>query len=551
MFYCFKNASQKNKESLTQLLKSTKVISYDARNILIYLKTQLQIYDNTFSMYDAKIGASLLDPDNPPENFSELQKLLSFTAPYTIATECPLQKAAWYLTLLRECWSRLNSLLVEKQLWQVFVDIEMKLLPIIAEMERRGVSIDLSKLKSMEEVLVNRTRLVEQACYKAAGKVFQINSTVQVRSILYDELQLDTKCNVKVRETLAGGVKSTSEIMLRSLMSEHPLPKLILEYRHLHKAHATFLAGIAQHVRDGVVRPTWVQTAAATGRIASNNPNLQAIPKVPFSLVMFPDDEDKESVQLKFRSVYVAGAGQSLLAADFQHVECRVFAHVAADTALLRALAAPRDLFVLLAAQWLNVSESAVCVADRERTKRLVYASLYGAGTRKLMEILDLTYEHALQVAASFNRTFPSLKSFGRRVVWECSQAGGRLSTLSGRARHFAHINSKDFALKSHAERQAVNFIVQGSAADICKMAMILTEAELRSATPPVDAHLVLQIHDELVWEVRDEHIPVAAGIIKRVMEGCGRQFGMSISLPVAISVGKNWGEMEDYNVPV
>ncbi|CAB3254054.1 unnamed protein product [Arctia plantaginis] len=292
VFYWFKGSNQSIKKALVRIFTKNRVISYEARSVLIYFASHLQIDIYNINMYDAKIGASLLDPDNPPENFTDFQKLLSFTAPYTIATECAQQKASWYASLLRECWVKLKEMLVDNQLWHVFVEIEMKLLPIISEMECRGVSIDLSKLKSLEALLMARMQQIEQKCYKAAGKVFQINSTVQVRSILYDELKLDSKCNVKIRETLSGGLKSTSETMLRSLMSVHELPKLILEYRHLHKAHATFLAGIAQHVNDNVVRPTWLQTAAATGRIASSNPNLQAIPKVPFNLVMFTEAEE-------------------------------------------------------------------------------------------------------------------------------------------------------------------------------------------------------------------------------------------------------------------
>ncbi|XP_028162020.1 DNA polymerase nu-like isoform X3 [Ostrinia furnacalis] len=218
-------------------------------------------------------------------------------------------------------------------------------------MERRGVSVDMEQLKSMERVLETKMKAAEQECHKAAGKQFQVNSPLQVRALLYDELKLDEKCNVKISATLSKGAKSTSEATLRSLMSVHPLPKWILEYRRLHKAHATFLTGIAQHVKDGVVKPTWVQTAAATGRIASNNPNLQAIPKAPFNVIMFPESEDVDNPLLNFRSVYTARAGHALLAADFRHVECRVFAHAAADSALLAALASDQDLFKVLAAK--------------------------------------------------------------------------------------------------------------------------------------------------------------------------------------------------------
>ncbi|XP_026746857.1 DNA polymerase nu-like [Trichoplusia ni] len=539
MFYCFKGTGQKIKELITRVMENNKIVCFGARDILIYMACMLQMETHSIQIYDVKIGGSLLDPDNSPENFSEVEKLLSFTPQYTIGTECVLQKAAWYLTLLGECWQKLCGMLKEDALWNVFVDIEAKLLPIITDMELRGVMIDLNKLKSMEEVLENRMKLVEQQCYKAAGKVFQINSALQVRSIIYDELKLDTKCNVKIRETLVKGAKSTNESMLRSLISEHPLPKLILEYRHLHKAHATFLSGISQHIKDGVVKPTWVQNAAATGRIASNSPNLQAIPKAPFSLVMFPDAADGTGLEehLKFRSVYISREGHSFLAADFKHIECRVFAHAAADKELQHALASSDDLFRVLSAKWLKKSESEVSAEERERTKRLVYASLYGAGAGKLREILGVSHDQAPDVAASFHRTFPSLKSF----AWGVSarlRGGLAPRSLCGRTRR----------LPPPALRQAVNLVVQGSAADVCKTAMIATAARLRASAPPLRAQLVLQIHDELVWEVRDQHLHRAAGLIKQVMEDCGRRCGMGVSLPVSISVGKNWGDMLEYN---
>ncbi|CAH0578952.1 unnamed protein product [Chrysodeixis includens] len=508
MFYCLKGTGQKLKELITRIMENNKIVCYGARDILIYMASVFQMDIHSIQMYDVKIGGSLLDPDNSPENFSELEKLLSFSPLYTIATECVLQKAAWYLTLLGECWLKLRGVLHDEALWDVFLDIEMKLLPIIADMERRGVMVDLAKLKSMEEVLESRMKLAEQQCYKAAGKVFQINSTLQVRAIIYDELKLDTKCNVKIRETLAKGAKSTNETMLRSLMSEHPLPKLILEYRHLHKAHATFLLGISQHIKDGVVNPTWIQNAAATGRIASSTPNLQAIPKAPFSLCMEPDANDGQEL-LRFRSVYVSRAGHSFLAADFKHIECRLFAHAAADTDLQHALTSSDDLFKVLAAKWLKKSESEVSGEERERTKRLVYASLYGAGARKLMEILDASYEQALEAAASFHRAFPSLKSFGAGVC-RGLRGSARVRSLCGRARRLPRVHSAEPAARAHAERQAVNFVVQGSAADVCKTAMIATTARLRDSS--LRAHLVLQIHDELVWEVRDHHLHCAAG---------------------------------------
>ncbi|CAH2980564.1 unnamed protein product [Chilo suppressalis] len=312
---------------------------------------------NKFDGDVKQIAGSLLDPENLPESFSEVQKYLSYTPEYTITTDSALQKAAWYSTLLKECFSKLKFLLMENSLWKIFEEVEMRLLPIVADMERFGVCVDMEKLKSMEQVLLTKMQAVEQECHKAAGKAFQINSPVQVRALLYHDLKLDELSNIRVKWKFESGCTQLHFFnlllftQLRSLMSLHPLPKLILEYRHLHKAHATFLAGIANQVKDGVVRPTWVQIASATGRMASNNPNLQAIPKTPFNLEMFPESEDAGGALLNFRSVYVSREGFSLLAADFRHVECRVFAAAAGDRALLDALTHD-DLFRALAANW-------------------------------------------------------------------------------------------------------------------------------------------------------------------------------------------------------
>ncbi|CAG9786425.1 unnamed protein product [Diatraea saccharalis] len=635
-FYFIDKINEDVKEIYNRIFEHNTLLCYDGKYILMYLLEFTGCRPD--SIFDAKIAGALLDPDNLPENFSDIQKLLSYTPDYTIATECRLQKTAWYTTLLRECISKLKELLVENSLWKVFKDVEMRLLPIIAEMERFGVSVDMEKLKSMEQILLTKMKSVERECHLAAGRSFQINSPAQVRTLLYDDLKLDAFSQ------------------LRSLMSVHPLPKLILQYRRLHKAHATYLAGIAQQVKNGVVRPTWVQIAAATGRMASNNPNLQAIPKAPFNLDMFCEGAGGQALQL--RAVYVPRAGRTLLAADFRHVECRVFAAAAADQALLAALQHD-DLFRALAADCrlvkrsanrqmspaiptnsprsdmrtdgvrpllvelfndgrdisvatfrLNKSEADVSPADRERTKRIVYASLYGCGANKLMDILDVTYRQALDVLASFNAKFPSLRSFASRVREQCARAGGRLRTAGGRVRAFPAPGG------ARQLRQAVNYLVQGytliyynkrpcsdlpaevdlrktsqdsrSAADLCKVAMVSVERRLSSR--PGAARLLLQIHDELVWEVRTEHLHWAAGeslvtscrystdkrrrriqinlpvvfkvgnvpnkqtnnknealhsgVVKETMQCCGQQCGLPQRLPVAVCAGADWANM-------
>ncbi|XP_013143302.1 PREDICTED: DNA polymerase nu-like isoform X2 [Papilio polytes] len=540
-YYYLTNSSTKYSESLETFLNKNSLVCYEGKHVITHFVNQFGISIDMCNakFLDVKVGGSLLDPDNPPDNFSQVQKLIGYVAEFTIATECGLQKTAWYLMLLQHCWQRVQQSLLDQGLWKVFMDIEMRVLPIISEMERVGVCVNMEKLKGMERLLVARMQRVEQASHRAAGRVFQLTSAPQVRAILYDELQLDSHCNVKIRETICKGAKSTSETMLRSLMNKHPLPKLILEYRHLHKAHSTFLLGIAQCVRDGVVRPVWEQSAAATGRIACNTPNLQAVPKAPFALSMFPAPFGEEEEALNLRSLYESRAGRLLVSADFRQVECRVLALAAGDAALLAALRGP-DLFTLLAATWLGKEEAAVTGEERERTKRVVYASMYGAGANKLADVLGLGYDRALEVTASFNRTFPSLRRFGREVVARCER-DGTLRTPCGRARHFKEIASPHAAARAQAERKAINFIIQGCAADVCKTAMVRCAAALAGR-----ARLLLQIHDELVWEVRHEHLHEAA-VIQRAMEGCGPACGLQARLPVALRCGPNWGQMEEF----
>ncbi|XP_013168998.1 PREDICTED: uncharacterized protein LOC106118797 [Papilio xuthus] len=536
-YYHITNALQNYRDTLQTFMNKNSWVCYEGKHVITYLvnKFGISIDVSNSKFLDVKVGGSLLDPDNPPNNFTELQRVIGYVPEFTIATECCLQKAAWYLALLHNCWQRLRQSLLDQGLWKVFVDIEMRVLPIISEMERVGVCVNMEKLQVMERALCERVRSAELACHRAAGRVFQLTSAPQVRALLYDELQLHSHCNLNIRETIRKGAKSTSEAMLRSLMYKHPLPKLILEYRHLQKAHSTFLLGIAQCVHDGLVRPVWEQNAAATGRIACNSPNLQAVPKTPFNLTLFrEDDAAHEEEALNLRSVYESRSGWRLVAADFRQVECRVLALAAGDVQLLDALRSP-DLFTLLAATWLGKEEAAVSGEERERTKRVVYASMYGAGANKLADVLGLGYERALEVAASFDRqcrslpivlpnstmcgeltvvisgAFPSLRRFGREVVARCER-DGTLRTPCGRARHFPDIASGNAGARARAARRAVNFVVQGSAADVCKMAMVSSVCALAGRRPALRARLLLQIHDELVWEVHQEDLHRAAG---------------------------------------
>ncbi|GBP36331.1 DNA polymerase nu [Eumeta japonica] len=427
-------------EFLRQIITGAEVVCYNAKNVLKYLARWCNLqYDlDNVRFLDIKIGVNLLRADNPPNSFAAVMEALG------VQNMSPYADAVAVANMLRSAAVVLRTALIAEGFEKLFYDIEMPIVPIIAGtgMEVRGIEVNMTKLKQMESSLLVELNAAATACHAAAGREFLLTSPAQVRTLLYDELRLHTQ----LPAARFFDTTDTSENALRKLNALHPLPNLILEFRRLHKSQTTFIGGLVQHVKNGIVSPEWsLQTAATTGRIACRGPNLQAVPKVQ-----------------ELRSILVARQGHVLLAADFQQMECRVFAALAADDKLMNLLNAPGDIFRLLAAQWLKRAEGDVTAEERERTKRIVYAGLYGAGVRSLAEMLGATYDHTLQFLTSFNRSFPSLPRFGEDTVRRCVAAGGTLSLPSGRRRCLPAIVGSDPAQRAHAQRQAINFLVQG-----------------------------------------------------------------------------------------
>ncbi|GLV34496.1 uncharacterized protein CBL_09744 [Carabus blaptoides fortunei] len=529
-------------------LLNCRKISFKAQSLFVLLMNTFSFTAKEVSLewivLDPYIGCWLLDPDHPPTTFQGVQSQLDTRPKYKV-TACDVAvRSCDMLIQLSEATQRLQSRLEERDLWTIFMEMEMKIVSILSVMEYRGISTNVNVLKTFSKTLKDKSETVEMKAYKIAGRKFQLNSPVQVRMILYDELKLDTTNCIEIKQTATSGAKSTSEPMLQLLRKVHPLPGLVLEYRHLNKAKSTFVDAMLQHVTNGIIKSTWEQTAAATGRIASSNPNLQAVPKHPFPLVLFPDTgEPRREDTLRLRDAYTARPGYSLLAADFQHIELRVFAHLSRDQSITDALNEPGDIFLQMTKSWLGDKVRVITDAHREQTKKIVYATIYGAGPGKLADILSVPQDKATAVLRDFTNKFPSLREFSTSTIEQC-RIQGYLTSLSGRCRLFPNINSGVYGLKAQSERQAVNFLIQGSAADICKAAMISTEEKLKH----FDCNLLLQIHDELVWEIADTELHQVKSIVKHVMEDtntmCGKLIKLSVPLPVSISIGKSWGNM-------
>ncbi|XP_049799733.1 DNA polymerase nu-like [Schistocerca nitens] len=491
----------------TVLNHSSRKICFCAQDFMMHLIKRFQFSRSEvclkWILLDPLIGCWLLNPDKSFYFFSDVTASLDLKESPALKdepTQTKLSSLPQALDKLSLCAKLLYQKLEEAGLWRLFLDIEMKLVSILSVMETRGICTNTKKLQEMQNILHEHLDNLQEQAYKEAGRKFQMNSPQQLRNILYEELQLDQKSNTKVRETAKLGQKSTSEHVLSLLKPWHPLPGTVLQYRHLQKIKSTFIDGVLQQVVEGKVFPSWGQHCAATGRITSSNPNLQAIPKQPVVLKILPFEDNI----LLLRSPYHTRDGYTLLSADFQHIELRMLAHLSKDPLLKEILQKPDDIFTSMSRIWLGKTQGEIETEDREKTKRIVYAVMYGAGPAKLAEFLNINHSEA-------STHFPAIKRFSNAVVKEC-QAKECLHTITGRHRLFPNISSSNSGLKSYTERQAVNFLMQGSAADICKCAMIRTELEFLKH-PELDVHLLIQIHDELVWEVKDENFDTVRGI--------------------------------------
>jgi len=420
-------------------------------------------------------------------------------------------------------------------LWLVFYRTEMRLLPLLVGMERVGVQIDAGELKRIGVLLSAEAVKIEEQCQAAAGTRFNVSSSKQVREVLYNQLKLDVAAGVVVGKT-AGGVKSTCEASLKKLEAVNAIPGLILKHRQLSKSQASYVQGLLKHHIRGRIHTTWDQIGAATGRLTSVEPNLQAIPKTSISL---------SSGSVSLRAAFVSTPGFCLVSADYEQIELRILAHLSGDPSLLRAIRTGGDIFRELTAVWQEKPVSSIEAAERDKTKHVVYALMYGAGKNRLSELLETSADKAQNIINSFYNKFSQIKSFNRSVVGRAEQQGS-LVNMFGRKRYFPHINAANLGLKIQAQRQAFNFLIQGTAADIAKNAVITTQGRLEARG--LEARVVLLVHDEIVWEVKTE---CREDTVEEIFLGLQdhssifpARVDFKVPLKVKISAGSNLGDV-------
>ncbi|XP_068443598.1 uncharacterized protein [Clinocottus analis] len=552
------------RDMLLQVLsRSQLVVCYKAKDLLC---TALQFCRPELSwkqvagchIQDPQVSGWLLDPANPSSCYPDLlNKHSKRPRPTpTLGTKKVSQVISGLYSLY---WLNMELCfkLQSQGLWKLYSDMELNMISVLAAMESHHIHVDKEALKRTSDLLGTKMKQLEQEAHRAAGEMFLVTSSTQLRTVLFEKLCLHERCeNKKLPKTLNKQQQSTSEAALLQLQDLHPLPKIILEYRQVHKIKSTFVDGILSCMASkNYVSSTWNQTSAVTGRISAKHPNFQALPRQPLQITkkQHVQGKEEEVVTVHPRAMFIPQDGWTFLSADFCQVELRLLAHLSSDPELLRIFINPQtDVFTMLASQWKGVSEGEVTSEDREHAKRIVYSVVYGAGRERLSGILGVSAEQASRFQDSFLQTYRDVQTFIQRTIQQCHKQG-YVRSIMGRRRTLPNINSSDWCVRMQAERQAVNFVVQGSAADLCKMAMIRI-FNLVSSSSSLSARLVAQLHDELLYEVEDSQVEQFAGLVRSTMESLQHieHLGVHLKVPlkVAVSSGKSWGSMLELNIP-
>ena len=411
----------------------------------------------------------------------------------------------------------------EEKLWSLYSELERPLIAVLARMESAGIKVDVPLLHRLSQEFGARLTAIETEIYSLAGHTFNIASSSQLAQVLFDELKL------RSQQKTPGGKPSTAQEVLEELANFHPLPRRLIEHRQLAKLKSTYLDALPAlvHPGDGRVHASFNQSVAATGRLSSSDPNLQNIPV---------RTEDGRQV----RQAFIAGApGWSLLTADYSQIELRVLAHFSGDPALVRAFELDHDIHSVVAARIFGVPESAVTADQRRVAKTVNFGVIYGLSPFGLAKRLGITQAEGNDFIESYFREYAGVDAFITKTL-EAAVAAGCVQTILGRRRPINGIKTTTGHNRNLAERTAVNTVIQGSAADLIKRAMLLVDARIRASG--LSGRMLLQIHDELVFEAPSAEIPILAALVREAMTNA---LDMAVPLKVDLAHGPNWLDVE------
>lgn len=408
-----------------------------------------------------------------------------------------------------------------ENLEDLFYTVEMPLMKVLAKMELEGISLDKKWLEQESKDLENDLRNLEKTIFEMSGEEFNMNSPKQLGEVLFEKMQLDPKA-----KKTKSGQYATSEDILQKLSSKHEIIKHILEYRTYQKLKSTYVDALPLQIDkdDHRVHTNFSQTTAATGRLASVNPNLQNIPI-------------RTLRGQQIRGAFVANPGNKLIAADYSQIELRLIAAISEEENMIKAFQDGEDIHASTASKLFDVPLEEVTKTQRSQAKTVNFGILYGQGAFGLAEQTGLSRTEAKEMIANYFETYPKLKKYMAEQVTK-AQEMGYVETILNRKRHLKDINSANFVVKAHAERNAVNAPIQGSAADVIKLAMIKIDEQLTEKN--LKTKMLLQVHDELVFEAPEEELETVTALIKKEMETA---YETTVPLLVEVGVGDNWLE--------
>jgi DNA polymerase-1 len=410
----------------------------------------------------------------------------------------------------------------DSALADIYTTIEMPLFPVLAKLEERGIRVDTGMLRVMSNTMGTQLAGLEQRIYAAAGMEFNINSPQQLGHILFEKLQYPVLKKTKTTKSW-----STSVDVLQEL-AEHgyDVPALIIQQRELHKLKGTYIDALPLLVgADGRVHTTFNQAVAATGRLSSSDPNLQNIPI-------------RTETGREIRRAFIAAEGHVLLSADYSQVELRVLAHMSGDESLIETFHRGADIHRATASKMFDIPEAELTAEQRRAAKTINFGVLYGMSAFRLSNELNISTAQAKDWIDAYFSRYPKIQEFLDRTL-EDARATGKVKTLFGRIRYIPEIQNRSFTVRGNAERMATNAPIQGTAADLLKLAMIALDRKLEG-TP---ASMLLTVHDEIVFEVADEAAVDVAGIVKETMENI---YPLAVPLAVDSHYGKSWYDAKE-----
>lgn len=497
------------------------VISYQTKQTYKYLRI-LNI-DPQVQFFDIQIAHYLIQPERSHQLNHLTESYLEYTLlniPNSPTVNQIVTIACEKVELYHPLYQVLTKELKESQLEKLFYDMEMPLSNILGEMELQGIRLDSEILKESSEQITREIEELEKKIFEYAGVTFNVASPKQLGEVLFEKIRIIE--NAKLTKTKQ---YQTGEEVLQKLVNKHPIVQLVLDWRTLSKLKSTYIDALPDLVnpKTGKIHTTFQQTVTATGRLSSTNPNIQNIP--------VRTDRGKE-----IRKAFTASSeDHQLVSADYSQIELRVVASVAEDQNMIQAFKNGEDIHTATAAKVFHIAIDEVTAEQRRYAKTVNFGIIYGISAFGLSDRLGIPQAESRELIANYNKSFPQIEQYMTNVI-EFAREHGYVETLMGRRRYIQDINSSNGLIRKNMERNAINAPIQGTAADIIKVAMIYIDRELKARN--LKTKMLLQVHDELIFDVPKEELETIMGLIPQLMENA---IELKVPLEVDIRSGNNW----------